>query len=484
MHYCSFVVQNQYICTTDSFRIMATIKAFIRTGKKDGFVNIRFRLSDGRTVQLFHTSEILVLSSLWDSKKEQYKQKVIIPSHCKSRESLYKEITDRKNLILQLYSNEIIRTSEQLNEFIDKQINPENYEIKVESGLIVRFSGYIEQCHKDGIFGNARKKHYEVLCRELNRFLVIDNIPDVECLDFTSDKIVLFRDFLLNEHLYVNKYKGLYAGLNSRNIPIEPRNQNTVATKLKKLQAFFNDLESNNEIPISPFRKIGKSRKKVIMREQYDEPACLTKTEFLLIQNAVVPNFLQEIKDVFLFQCALGCRISDFQALNYDNISIEDNIPYIHYLPQKTKKEGDTRMEIKTPLMKFALETIKKYDFNFPILRNISGEDGYNAKIKSLLKQCKIDKFIAEFNEKTGKNEYRPIHEIASSKLARKTHVDIMNKVQINQYVSGLHKEGSNAVNRYTSMSIKDRFALMCVAFGCNEYWVDKNLNIVRSITN
>ena len=35
--------------------------------------------------------------------------------------------------------------------------------------------------------------------------------------------------------------------MNNRNIPTSPRGQNTVATKLKKLQAFFNELESNDE---------------------------------------------------------------------------------------------------------------------------------------------------------------------------------------------------------------------------------------------
>ena len=39
---------------------MATVKAFIRSNKKDNFVNIRFRLSDGRNIQFFNTYEILV----------------------------------------------------------------------------------------------------------------------------------------------------------------------------------------------------------------------------------------------------------------------------------------------------------------------------------------------------------------------------------------------------------------------------------------
>ena len=52
---------------------MTTVKAFIRTGKKDKEVNVRFRLSDGRNVQLFHKSEIMVLPNIWDAKNEQYK---------------------------------------------------------------------------------------------------------------------------------------------------------------------------------------------------------------------------------------------------------------------------------------------------------------------------------------------------------------------------------------------------------------------------
>ena len=189
----------------------------------------------------------------------------------------------------------------------------------------------------------------------------------------------------------VEKYRGLYVNMDNRNIPTSPRGQNTVATKLKKLQAFFNELESNDEIAVSPFRKLGKQRKTIMMKEQYDEPIFLTKNEFIKIQNTNVPSSLQETKDVFILQCSLGCRVGDFQELSFENISIEENIPYIHYLPRKTIKENDTRIEIKTPLMRFALEIIQKYNFNFPILRYVSGERGYNDKIKILLEHCGIE---------------------------------------------------------------------------------------------
>jgi integrase len=459
---------------------MATVKAFIRSSKKDNFVNIRFRLSDGRNIQLFHTSEILVQPSIWDEKKEQYKSKVLIPIHCKTREEFYRDITERKNLILRLYTDHKIETSEQLNQYIDEYINPEKYINKESSeSLHNRLNLYIEQCYKDGIFGEGRKKHYDVLLRELNRFLIINNLSDITPTDFNNEKLILFRDFLFNEYILVDKYRGLYVDMNNRNIPTSPRGQNTVATKLKKLQAFFNELESNDEIPVSPFRKLGKQRKTVMMKEQYDEPIFLTKAEFIKLQNTDVPNSLQETKDAFLLQCSLGCRIGDFQTLSFDNIAIEEDIPFIHYLPHKTLKENDTRIEIKTPLMRFALEIIKKYNFNFPILRYVSGERGYNDKIKVLLEYCKIDRLVAVFDEAKSKNEYKPLYEVASSKLARKTHVDLMNKVQVDKYAAGLHSKNSDAVNRYTKLGVKDRFILMCAAFDCNEYKVDNNLHII-----
>ena len=63
------------------------------------------------------------------------------------------------------------------------------------------------------------------------------------------------------------------------------------------------------------------------------------------------------------------------------------------------------------------------------------------------------------FSTALGTNEYKSIYEVASSKLARKTHVDLMNKVQVNKYAAGLHAKNSSAVDRY----IKTFFILKCL---------------------
>ena len=52
---------------------MATVKAFIRSTSRKGNktdVAVRFRLSDGVNIQLYHTSDIMVDPEVWDAKKE------------------------------------------------------------------------------------------------------------------------------------------------------------------------------------------------------------------------------------------------------------------------------------------------------------------------------------------------------------------------------------------------------------------------------
>jgi hypothetical protein len=51
---------------------MTTIRAFIvKSAKKGNQSRIRFRLTDGRNVKIFHKSEQYVSQELWDNDKEQ-----------------------------------------------------------------------------------------------------------------------------------------------------------------------------------------------------------------------------------------------------------------------------------------------------------------------------------------------------------------------------------------------------------------------------
>ncbi|WP_308764953.1 phage integrase SAM-like domain-containing protein [uncultured Bacteroides sp.] len=365
-------------------------------------------------------------------------------------------------------------SKDDLTVFIDKFHNPQKY-AKVDEKqepLCEMFQRYVNGWSDTGIIGAGRKKHYDVVIRELTRFFIINGMDGCSVKDFNKDIILKFREFLRTEYKLVDKYPALYLDMNNRNKPSKERSQNTIAEKLLLLQAFMVELESNDIIPVSPFRKIGKE-KEAIMKQQYDEPIFLTKAEFNTLLEKECPESLQRVKDLFIVQCCLGCRVGDFRRFTFDNIGIEEGIPYIHYLPQKTHRDGLIRTEVKTPIISIAYDIIMKYKGELPnnallpYYPDGNGETGYNYQIKKLLEFYEINRKVAIFNTTLGINEYQFVYEVASSKLARKTHVDLMNKVQIDKYAAGLHKRGSSAVDRYTQLGLKEKYILMCAAFGC-----------------
>ena len=374
-------------------------------------------------------------------------------------------------------------TKEDLVLLIDKFHNPQKYivEEKRKESMCSIFRQYVDGWLNTGVIGPGRKKHYDVVIRELTRFFIINGIDGLPVDEFNKEYILKFREFLRKEYTLVDKYPALYTEMNKRNIPSKERSQNTIAEKLLLLQAFMVELESNDVIPVSPFRKIGKE-KEAIIKQQYDEPIFLTKAEFNAVLTKDCPKALQRVKDIFIVQCFFGCRVGDFRRLTFDNIGVEEGIPYIHYLPQKTHKDGLIRTEIKTPIIRIAYDIIMKYKDELPnnallpYYPDGNGETGYNYQIKKLLEYCEISRKVAIFSTALGTNEYKSIYEVASSKLARKTHVDLMNKVQVNKYAAGLHAKNSGAVDRYTNMGVKERFVLMCAAFGCEPYKVDNEL--------
>lgn len=460
---------------------MERICIVARTTKTNGDIKLRFRLIDGREIQLYHKSDIM--ASMEDIRKfnadGSVKPRVSIYNR-RLHESITKEITLVRNAYLELRNNGVAITSDNLEGYIERMRNEEGAPV-VDKTFISRFKKYVEEGYRDGIFGLSRYKHDLGTVRKLERFLQIHHLSVMAYDEWNADLLMKFRQFVQDEYNFVDQYPEIYGEINRRDIPKEKRKANSVANEMQVLKSFFNELVDMEEIQRSPFSKISREKRKAITRKKYDAPVYLRKEEFKTLRELSPKKTLAETHEAFLLHCALGCRIGDFQNMTMENVGVsEDGIPYIHYLPQKTRETQNDNKEIVTPLVRFAFEIIKKTLFNLPILKYPSGKSGYNKKIKELLKQAGIDRLVAEYDEETGTNKYIPLYEAASSKLARKTMVDMMSKVQVNLYAAGLHREGSDAVNRYTQLEIKDRFSLMNTAFGEKEYKVDKYLNVIE----
>ncbi len=449
---------------------------------KKGEVRVKYRIRDGRSGQVYHTTDIIC--------SEKDLEKLNPDGTRKDRVKLYNQgLADslKKEYDLMMVAYSIIRdegmdlTTVVLEREIAALKNPV-IEVREENPSIVnRFRKYADDALRVGIIGVPRHKHIIVVSDKLERFLIIKGVSGITAEEFDVDLLIDFREFLFDEYLYVKKYERLYKNVKKQNKPQARLSMNTVTSQMKMFQTFFTELEDMDEIRKSPFRRLGKERKKAVMKTKYDDPIFLRADELKVVRESEVPEKLQETRDAFVVHCAFGCRISDYKDLSMDSIAVSaDGIPYIHYLPKKTVDDQDGNEEVETPIVRYAFDIIKRTGFEFPILKNIYGSYGYNARIRALLQHCKIDRLVPQYNEATKKNDYSPLYKVGSSKLARKTHIDMMNKVQVNQYAAGLHKEGSTAVTRYTLLELKDRFALMNAAFEQDPFLVDQSLSIIQ----
>ena len=363
--------------------------------------------------------------------------------------------TDIRNLI---FGNEVLKNLTTVKGAIKTNTKTEP--------LYQRFVRYLDDAHRDGVIGDGRYAVAKGKASKLQRFLTINGLSSITADDFSSDLVLEFRQFVYDEYQYVPQHLELYPRKSGHRPPTKRCCNSTVVHDLKLLQAFFAELENTEEISVSPFRRISAKKRRVIMHVMYDDPVFLRAEEFRQVLQTTVPKELQWAKDIFVLNCAIGCRISDLLRLTPDKVSVSDNdIPYVHYIPSKTVNKQTTNKEVVTPLIEPAMEIIRRTNLKL-IDGNLNyAKQRYNKTLRKLLEYCGINRQVSLFDSETGDNISKPLYEVATSKLARKTHIDMLNKVQINYYAAGLHSAGSDAVFRYTQLELADRNVLMKAAF-------------------
>lgn len=424
---------------------MATITAFIRTSKKSKEVNVRFRLRDGRSLQLFHASELVINSNLWSDEKQSIKPKVLYNEV--KRIEFNNSVNERKNLIADIYSKNVGKdglTSDWLDTEIDKRLHPEKYGINEKQQT---FFDLFEECVEIRKISKRRKDHFHVIIRALKRFELYKTITGSRAFELTLNTVnaeILHEIdvFLRNEHTFFHKYPEIYEKVPESRTP-QPRGQNTINGIFTKIRTFFlwaidRELTNNN-----PFKKFS------IEESVYGTPIYITKEE----RNRLYKTNLKRHpklgiqRDIFVFQCMIGCRIGDLYKMTPSNI-IDGAVEYV---AGKTK---DNRPKtIRVPLNKIASEILDKYkeDYKGKLLPFIS-EQKYNVAIKRIFLAARLKRPVTVINPLTREPEIKPLYTVASSHSARKTFVgNLYKQVQDPDLISSLsgHKEGSKAFARY-----------------------------------
>lgn len=305
----------------------------------------------------------------------------------------------------------------------------------------------------------SRYKHYRVLERILLRWELY-RCKKIEIDSITADDLEDFRKFVRNEHKFFRtdksgnrkptpKYAKIYAFLPESRYPVE-RGDNAINSFMKMFRAFYNWCTRQGITENDPFRKF------TIGSQVYGSPIYITAEEREQIYHADLSQDkrLETQRDIFIFQCFIGCRISDLYSLTKKNLITDNRGTYVEYVPIKTKDENPNIVKVYlTEEAKAIVDKYKDYDETklFPLI----AQQNYNYAIKDVFHKVGIERMVTVRNPLTGENEQKCIADVASSHMARKTFIgNLYKQVKDPNLVGKLsgHKEGSHAFARYRNI--------------------------------
>ena len=320
-----------------------------------------------------------------------------------------------------------------------------------------------------------RRKNFKVIIRSLRRFELFKKKEGHRGfkLSFTTLSLGILQQielFFGNERDAFLKYPDIYeeipystkiavktpkrkrpptldkeGNIVPKNMP-KPRGQNSVADIMLRFRSFIIWANDNEYTTNNPFKRF------TVGEIVYGTPVYISNNERNMLLEADLSDNkeLETQRDIFVFQCLIGCRVSDLYKMTYNSI-IDDAIEYI---PRKTKEER--AITVRVPLNEKAIQIIAKYrDYERATLFPFNTEQDYNRKIKEAFKRAGLDRMVTILDQQTREEVQKPLYEVASSHMARRSFIgNIYKKVKDPNLVGALsgHKEGSKAFARYRTI--------------------------------
>lgn len=155
----------------------------------------------------------------------------------------------------------------------------------------------------------AHNKYMRSVMRSFRRFEVYRG-KIVTFDDFTGALLHEFEGFLRNEWRLVRQYPKLLEIDNKSRTP-QPRSDNAIATSFKRLRTLTKTAVGSHKLTVSPFASYTPPQ------EVYGTPYFLTIAERNALYKfdlSATPRLAVQ-RDIFVFQCFVGCRVGDFLAL-------------------------------------------------------------------------------------------------------------------------------------------------------------------------
>jgi integrase len=425
------------------------VSAFIRkTSAKNNVTDLArvyFRVRDTGGVDIKAASELSINPNHWSVEKQGYKPRVALISDEK-RMAFDKAIQEITHLITKEYYRGVDGAWLQnlIEEYHHPNINSHGGNKSETYHLVYQIQQYIDETplakdSRDHHLGNIDKiSRYERFQQE-----VMHRRGFRLCIDtITADDLRDFRTWLQNEHTYGEQYPLFYKDID-HNKYTQIRSENSITGYFQRIRTVIKWCIKKGLTRNNPFDQFQ------LVQPMYGDPFYLTLEERDKVYYADLSG-LHPVnavyRDIFMFQCLIGCRVSDLAQLTKSNLV--DGC--IEYIPQKTK--GRHANTVRVPLNQKALDILERYkDLETSLLPRFC-QSNYNMKIKKILKYVGIDRMVMTIDPKTRQEVMRPLYEAASTHTARKTFIgNLYKQVKDPNLIASMsgHTEGSRAFARY-----------------------------------
>ena len=429
-----------------------------RLQKDTGKAEVLLRYRNTRAVGQRAHSHIYLNPKFFVDREIVIKNRIITPEVQEARES--KLAVDR--IVTQLIEQGDKKAIEDFaegwaQETVDRLLFPERF--KAPEPDKHYFGDKTEDFLKFKKISHQRHKSYKIIFDIVHRYELYTGKP-INLDEATGDTLVSLAKFFKDEHSFFvqkkekyrtilvpsKKYKYVWDNSSHEKAP-KQRSDNAIITYMSAVRAYWLWCIDMGYTQNNPFRKY------TVGYQKYGTPYYLTTEErdILFKTNLKSKNEVELTRDIFVFQCHIGCRISDLFALTPDNIVTSENGISVQYIPSKTKEEQPR--VVKVYLSPTAIEILERNQGKssrglFPYVSTAK----LNDLIKEALKEAGINRVVTIMNPITKQPEQHPISEVASSHMARRTFIgNLYKKVKDPNLVGKLsgHCEGSKAFARY-----------------------------------
>ena len=308
---------------------MATIQRSLSTKVNDnGKSEIMLRLSLSKNDKIRIKSGIFVLAS-------RFKDGAFIKPRANQQEIAELRDTEDRLISLERFLIGLSEThpiKELTKDFIAKEIdrwrNPEKYAPKEVKSKKLSFDDIIDEFLKQKQLSEPRERHYRVLQRALHRFELYQRLTEKKSYKFsldtcTTEDIYAFEAFLRAEPELYDQYPNIYKSFPSITHKThkvkrpKPRGDNYMVTFTKRFKALFHWCHAQGITMNNPFVKYVSS-----VYEKYGTPIYIKDEEVLQLADFDFSynKHLDTQRDIFIFQCCIGCSVGDTMKMTPANV--------------------------------------------------------------------------------------------------------------------------------------------------------------------